>query len=107
MPQGESDISKDAKVIVAVCTVYLRISSSHSLKDKRQVLRSVTTRVRSDYNVSIAEVDQQDSWQEATLGIACVSPDAAYAHGLLTKVVESIPRYRPDADIVDYQVEML
>jgi uncharacterized protein len=70
------------------------------------VLRSLTSRVRNDYNVSIAEVDQQDSWQEATLGIACVSPDSAYAHGLLTKVVESIPRYRPDADVVDFQVEI-
>jgi uncharacterized protein YlxP (DUF503 family) len=94
-------------MIVGLCTIHLRIPANHSLKGKRQVLKSLLARVRKDFNVSIAEVDQQDAWQAATLGVACVSSDAAYAHGLLTRVVEAISNYRLDADIVDYQIEML
>jgi uncharacterized protein YlxP (DUF503 family) len=94
-------------MIIAACTLFLRIPHSHSLKDKRQVLRSIIARVRRDFNVSVAEVDQQDSWQQAALGLACVSPDAGYAHGLLTKAVEAISRYRIDAEILDYEIEIL
>jgi uncharacterized protein YlxP (DUF503 family) len=70
-------------MVVGVCTIYLRIPASQSLKGKRQVLKSLIARVRKSFNVSIAEVDQQDAWQAATLGVACVSTDSAYAHGLL------------------------
>ena len=93
-------------MVIGVCTVYLRIPANHSLKGKRQVLRSLIARVRKDFNVSIAEVDQQDSWQAATLGIACVSADSAYAHGLLSRVVEAIQSYRLDAEVIDYTMEM-
>jgi uncharacterized protein YlxP (DUF503 family) len=94
-------------MIVGLCRIDLHIPANHSLKGKRQVLKSLVARMRKDFNVSVAEVDQQDAWQTATLGVACVSSDAAYAHGLLTRVVQAIPGYRPDADIVDYQIEML
>lgn len=93
-------------MVIGVCTVYLRIPANQSLKGKRQVLRSLIARVRKDFNVSIAEVDQQDSWQAATLGIACVSADSAYAHGLLSRVVEAMLSYRLDAEVIDYTIEM-
>lgn len=93
-------------MVIAVCTIYLNIPSNHSLKGKRQVLKSIMARVRNDFNVSIAEVEQQDAWQSATLGVACVSSDSAYAHGLLTKVVRAISSYRVDADITDYKIEL-
>jgi uncharacterized protein YlxP (DUF503 family) len=93
-------------MVIGVCTLYLRIPANHSLKGKRQVLRSLIARVRKSYNVSVAEVAQQDNWQAATLGICCVSSDSAYAHGLLTKVVQAISSYRLDADVVDYEIEL-
>ena len=92
---------------VGICTIYLRIPASHSLKDKRQVLKSLMARVRKDFNVSIAEVEQQDAWQAATLGVSCVSSEPAYVHGLLTKVVEAVSAYRLDAQVLDFQIEIL
>ena len=91
---------------IGICTVYLRIPENHSLKGKRQVLQSVMDRVRKDFNVSIAEMDQQDAWQASTLGVACISSDSAYAHGLLIKVVQAISAYRLDAEIIDYEIEI-
>ena len=91
---------------VGVCTIYLSIPANHSLKGKRQVLKSLMARVRKEFNVSIAEVEQQDAWQAATLGVACVSADPAYAHGLLTKVVQAISAYRLDAEVIDFEIEI-
>jgi len=91
---------------IGVCTIHLHIPVNQSLKGKRQVLRSLIARVRRDFNVSVAEVDQQGAWQAATLGLACISADAAYAHGLLTKAVEAISAYRLDAEILDYEIEI-
>ena len=93
-------------MIVGVCTLELEIPASHSLKDKRHVVKSITARVRQSFNVSIAEVDSLDAWQRATLGIVCVSPDAQYAQGLLEKVIDNIERMRMDAVIADYSVEI-
>ncbi len=93
-------------MVVGVCTLELEIPASHSLKDKRHVVKSLTARVRRDFNVSIAEVDSLDSWQHAVLGIVCVSSDANYARGLLEKVMDNIERSRMDAVIADYSIEM-
>jgi uncharacterized protein YlxP (DUF503 family) len=92
-------------MVVGVCTLELEIPSSHSLKDKRHVVKSLTTRIRQSFNVSIAEVDSLDEWQNATLGIVCVSSDKNYAQGLLQKVIDNIERMRTDAVIADYSTE--
>lgn len=94
-------------MVIGCCTIVLSVPWAMSLKDKRQVVRSIVARVRNEFNVSIAEVDDQDIWQQATLGVACVSSSAAYAHGQLEAVVKFIDRQRPDAPIAGYEIEML
>jgi len=92
-------------LVVGVCTIQLDIPANHSLKGKRSVLQPLLARLRKEFNVSVAEVDQQDAWQAATLGIACVSNDAAHAHGLLTRVVKAIEATHT-VNVVDYEIEM-
>jgi uncharacterized protein YlxP (DUF503 family) len=94
-------------MVIGVCTVTLHIPQSQSLKAKRRVIKSIIARVRNQFNVSIAEIDANDAWQAAVLGLACVSNDAPYAHGLLERVVQSISNSRSDADVVDYEIELL
>ena len=93
-------------MVVGVCTIELQVPSSQSLKDKRQVLRSVKARVRNEFNVAIAEVDHLDSWQLATLGVSCVSSEKAHAQGLLQRVVGHIEG-RFEVVLLDYEVEFV
>ena len=92
---------------VGVCRIDLEFPASHSLKDKRKVLRSIVARVQSRFNVAIAEVDRNDSWQVATLGVTCVSNDSRHASEMLSKVVHYIQGCREEAVMADYDVDML
>jgi uncharacterized protein YlxP (DUF503 family) len=92
---------------VGVCTLRLSIPLNHDLKGKRRVLQSVIARLRETFNVAVAEVGEQDKWQIATLGIAAISTDGAYVHGLLTKAVQKVEAMRLDAVVLDYEIEIL
>ncbi len=92
---------------VGVCRISLRLPENLSLKGKRRVLKSITTRVRSKFNVSMAEVDDHELWQLATLGICCVSNNKQYTNEVLSKVVDFIIASRFDVEILDYEIEML
>jgi uncharacterized protein YlxP (DUF503 family) len=71
---------------IAYLTLELRIEAAHSLKDKRQVVRSMKDRLRNSFNISIAEIDVTDLWQRATLGIVSVSSSRDYLEGLMHNV---------------------
>ncbi len=94
-------------MVVGVCTITLDIPHSSSLKDKRRVVKSLIARVRNRFNVSIAEVDANDVWQSAVIGVACVSNDPARAHALLERIVQMIDNSRCDAHLSDYEIEIL
>lgn len=78
-----------------------------SLKGKRQVIKSVTTRVAGKFNVSIAEVYDNDRWQVATLGISVVSNDNRYTNEVLSKIVDFIVGSRFDIEVLGYDIEIL
>jgi uncharacterized protein YlxP (DUF503 family) len=94
-------------MVIAVCTIELDIPMSTSLKDKRQVIRSVIARLRNEFNIAVAEVDQQNSRQVAVIAAVTVSSDQGYAHGLLTRVVQWIETNRLDCELVHYEIELL
>ena len=92
---------------VGVCKIRLRLPENLSLKGKRRVLKSITSRVGNQFSVSIAEVDDQDLWQLATLGICCVSNNKRYTNEVLSKVVDFITGSRFDVEILNYEIEIL
>ena len=93
-------------MVIGVCTVCLDIPGCHSLKEKRRILKPLLARLRNDFQVSAAEVNANDLWQRAVIGMAIVSNDSGHAHRLLTKVVRSIERSRLDAQVADYRIEI-
>lgn len=93
-------------MVVGISTIELTIPESHSLKDKRQVLRSLLAGVRQHFNVSAAEVDHLDLWQRATLGFSCVSKDQKFVDQVLSKVLRWIES-NPRVSIIDVQVEFV
>jgi len=92
---------------VGVCRIELRLAENLSLKGKRRVLKSITTRVSNKFNVSIAEVSDQNLWQLATLGICCVSNNSRYTNEVLSKVVDFVVNSRFEVEILNYEIEIL
>jgi uncharacterized protein len=92
---------------VGVARVALHLAENGSLKGKRMVVKSVAQRVRNRFNVAVAEVDTQDVWQVATLGIVCVSSDPRHANEMLNKVVNFIESERLDADVGEVELELI
>ena len=92
---------------VGLCRVWLRLPANHSLKEKRQVLKSLTARLHNKFNVSVAEVDDHDRWQMASLGISYVSNSDGHVHQVLSAVIAFIQAERLDAELVDYKVEVI
>ena len=67
-------------------TLELRLENSHSLKDKRHVVKSLRDRLRNKFNVSVAEIDCQDLWQRAVVAAVTVSSDKVQAERILQSV---------------------
>jgi hypothetical protein len=92
---------------LAFCRLTLRLPENGSLKGKRQVVKSIQQRLHNRFNVSVAEVDANDAWQTAVIGICCVSKSAAHANEVLSKAVDFVYRLRLDVEITDEETELI
>jgi uncharacterized protein len=77
---------------VTLLTIELRIEHAHSLKDRRQVVRSIKDKLRQGFNISVSELDEAVTWQSATLGISAVSNSRDYLSGLMDQVERATAR---------------
>ncbi|MFQ6041030.1 MAG: DUF503 domain-containing protein [Candidatus Poribacteria bacterium] len=91
---------------IGICTLHLTIPDSHSLKEKRQVLKSLIDQIRNKFNVSIAEVEAQNHHRQAELGVACVGNDTQNANRVLSQVVSFVEQFRL-AEMIDYEIEII
>lgn len=77
-------------LVVGILKLTLFLPENHSLKGKRGVIKKIKARIANDFNVSVAECDDQDLWQRSMIGVAMVGPDAAYVEGALRQVVHFV-----------------
>ena len=93
--------------LIAFLTLELRIEAAQSLKDKRQVVRSIKDRLRAHFNVSVAELDSGNLWNHATIGVVAVSSSRDYLDGLMKNVERHATRAANNtgADVADSFVE--
>ena len=94
-------------MVVGTCRIALEFPGSTSLKEKRGPVRSIITRMRSSFNAAVAEVDGQDSWTEAILGVAVISNDARHANAMLSKIVAFVDANLSDGILSDHAIEIL
>ncbi|NMB08210.1 MAG: DUF503 domain-containing protein [Tissierellia bacterium] len=93
-------------MIIGACLVKLKIYESNSLKDKRHVVKSIIGRIQSRFNVSIAEIDENDNWQISIIGFSCVTNDTNHANQIISKVLKFIDR-DSRVEIIDHSIEIL
>lgn len=90
-----------------VVKIQLHLPENQSLKDKRRIVKSIISRLRNQYNISIAEVDDNDLWQMATLGISCVSNNSQHVDETITDIIKFINHKYPELEIVDQEIEII
>jgi uncharacterized protein YlxP (DUF503 family) len=95
--------------VIAYLTLELRIEHAQSLKDKRQVVRSLKDRLRHSFNVSVAELDSDGAWQRATIGVVSISGSKDYLDGLMRSVEREAAKLANNtgAELVDTFVDFL
>ena len=90
---------------VVVCRLSLRFPENDTIKGKRRTIKSLCSRVRNKFNVSISEVGDNDLWKTSILGIVCVSKDNRHAHSVLSAVLDYVQDMSLDLEILDYSIE--
>lgn len=93
-------------MIVGICTIKLTIFEADSLKYKRSILKSIMERLKNKFNISIAEIDLNDTWQSSIIGFSCVTNDSGYANKIINKVISFIDM-DTRVEIVDINIEIL
>lgn len=92
---------------IGLLTIHIQIPGCRSLKEKRSRLKPLLARLHREFNISIAEVDHQDRWDEAILACALVSNEAGFTQRALQKIIGWIEHNWPDVTLVDDKLEIL
>ncbi len=92
---------------IGILTLHILIPGCMSLKEKRGRLKPLLARLHRQFNVSAAELDRLDSWQEAILGVALLSNDRNHTQSVLAKIPAWIEKTWPDIDLLNEQIELL
>ena len=96
-----------AKMITGICRIRIYLPGNESLKEKRRVVKSILARVRNQFNISIAETDDLELWQMATLGMSCVSNSNHHADEVISKAINYIEQSYPELEIVEQETEII
>jgi hypothetical protein len=92
---------------LGVLTLYIHIPGSLSLKDKRSRLKPLLARLHREFNISVAEMDHQDAWQEAVIACALISNDAGFTQRSLQAIPNWLESNWPDIQLLEDKIEIL
>lgn len=92
---------------IGTCKIQIRIPENQNLKGKRRIINSLRDRLRNEFNIAIAEIDNQDVWQLATLGVACVSNDPKNIEQLLAKFQNYLLTLTGEFEIINTKQEII
>ena len=93
-------------MIVGILWIDIRLGSSSSLKDKRRIIKSLTSRIRSSFNVSVSEVNCQDLWQRSELGVAFLTNEVRFTQSVLGRIMDFVKREK-DIIVIDSKIEII
>lgn len=92
---------------VGILKISLQLPDSHNLKEKRQIIRSLSTRIRNRFNVSIAEVGNRDLWQMVHFGIAYVNTDTVHIQQTFSKILNLVIEFSGNYQLLDQKQEIM
>ena len=98
---------KTVMISIGILTLIIHLPGCTSLKEKRGLLKPIIARLHREFNISISEVDRQDSWQEAVLACALVSNHHQFSQQSLQKVVNFTISQYPNIQIIEHSIELL
>lgn len=94
-------------MVIGTARIILYLPENYSLKDKRQDVKSLLARTISQFHVAAAEVGDNENWQRAIIGVACVSTSARHANEIISKVVNFVEGNLPQGGLEDYEIEIV
>ena len=92
--------------MIATLTIHLHIPACASLKEKRGRIKPLISRLRREFNISVAEMDLQDTWQDAVIGCAMIGNDHAFLQSALQNVAKWVEGNWTDGDVIDKKIEI-
>jgi uncharacterized protein YlxP (DUF503 family) len=93
--------------MIGILTIHLHLPACASLKEKRGRLKPLLARLQREFNVSVAEMDLQDKWQEAVIACALINSDSAQVQRSLQSVGKWVESHWPDGQVIDQKLELL
>jgi len=91
---------------IGTCVVHLYLPNVNSLKQKRQIVKSIKEKTRNKFNVSIAEIDNYNLWRKVTLGMVCISNENSHAHSILSQAINFLSSL-PDVEILSTEISCI
>ena len=96
----------EGRMLLGICTLNLYFPDSQSLKDKRNIIKSIKSRIGNNFNVSVSEINNYDLWKNTTLGIACIGNEKRYLDGVLNEVMKFI-EYQNKLQVINFKTTIL
>jgi hypothetical protein len=93
--------------MIGVLTIHLHLPACSSLKEKRGRIKPLIARLHREFNISVAEVDLQDKWQQAVIACAMVGNERGHLESALQRVAKWVEGNWPDGDVIEQKIEMM